>query len=176
MNQELIKRLAAGEIQLKDTGTVEQLNEILLVAFPDNSEVNGNRMYYESADYNNCWYYDDTPSNLPIYTTEQFFEVEHTQVTESTYDPETQTLSETFEPMPKQKRIFWQCNPNENPFGDEDETDHVPDVRKTMDAETRELAKQLFVAKMYAGNLPSANAMNQAIDNAKQFIQLLNNE
>ena len=136
MNQELIKRLAAGEIAYKHTGTNQQGLEIIKKAFPKKNykwsmATLTKDFYRRSFKTKQPFIGVNDVLDVEIFTTEQFFEPE---------------------------------------------TNHVPDVRKTMDKETRELAKQLFVAKMYAGNLPSANAMNQSIDNAKQFIQLLNNE
>jgi hypothetical protein len=162
MNQELIKRLADGEIQLQNTGTVEQLREILAAAFPnDGTNSHGTFRFYERWSSNNPynWRCNNKAYNLPIYTTEQFFEVEHTQVTESTYDPETQTLSETVE--------------------------YVSDTKKKMDDETRELAKQLFRDYMNINLTKSFNTAHEltlykeglmeiAIEDAEQFIQLLN--
>lgn len=128
LNNELIKRLANGEIQLKNTGDVKALRCILQNAFPKViGRIRGtNDYYYKSNNYKNDFDATYNSIDLPIFTTEQFFE-------------------------------------------------HLPDVRNMVQqpTEARELAKQLFVAKMYAGNLPSSNAMNQAIDNAKQFIKLL---
>lgn len=192
LNQELVQRLAAGEIQLKNTGTVEQLQEILNAAFPDDIVVtSGTYVYYykhEDTDSKLIWDCDDNPPTLPIYTTEQFFE------------PETETfvLEETVLGMPKQDFTI-QCDPNENPYGEEtaqergerilaeiDALDYVPDVRK-MDKETRELAKKLFrecmieINKMLFTSVDESksvklSAMQTAIKDAKQFIQLLNNE
>ena len=143
MNQELIKRLADGEIQLQNTGTVEQLREILAAAFPnDGTNSHGTFRFYERWSSNNPynWRCNNKAYNLPIYTTEQFFE---------------------------------------------DETEHIPDVRKTMDDETRELAKQLFRDYMNINSTKSFNTAHElalykeglmeiAIEDAEQFIQLLN--
>ena len=126
LNQELIKRLANGEIVLKHTGTVEQLNEILQAAFPDSGEAFGDCRYYKRLTYNKWRGRDSKPPGVPIFTTEQFYE-----------------------------------------------QDHIPDVGNKINTETRELAKELFVAFMYAGNLPAYNSMNKAIETAKEFIQML---
>ena len=120
LNQNLIKRLAAGEIQLQHTGTIEALNEILQAAFPeDSSKTNGVCVFYRRAELDsNLWhefYYNN--SELPIYTTETF------------YEP-------------------------------------LPDTKQTMDKETRELAKQLFVHAGAGSEL--------CIKFAKEFIKLLN--
>ena len=128
LNQELIDRLAKGEILLQHTGTVEQLNVILKAAAPkDKYNAIGISKYYG---VNNSGEWVDRRKepreDTPIYTTEQFLQ--------------------------------------------------VPDVRKTIDTETRELAKRLFVGKMYAGHLPTGHAMKQAIQNAKDFIKLLNEQ
>ena len=47
MNKELIKKLAAGEIAVKNDGTIEQLREVLKAAFPEDKEPNGNFKYYQ---------------------------------------------------------------------------------------------------------------------------------
>jgi hypothetical protein len=125
MNQELIKRLADGEIQLQNTGTVEQLREILAAAFPnDGTNSHGTFRFYKRWSSNNPynWRCNNKAYNLPIYTTEQFFE---------------------------------------------DETEHIPEVRKKMDAETRKFAKQLLI---HNDNF----TQEECIELAKDFIQLLN--
>ena len=121
LNQELIDKLAKGEIQLHNTGTVEQLNEILKSAFPDDAMLARGRYEFYSGDtlISGEYDYHDTPRDLPIYTTEQFY--------------------------------------------------HVPDVGKTIDAETRELAKQLYVFN------PSMGA-ERAIKQAKLMVKLLNEQ
>jgi hypothetical protein len=135
LNQELIKRLAAGEIQLQNTGTVEQLNEILKAAFPEDVIADEIKIFYEG--FGNYCYSDDQPSKAPVFTTKQFFDAEAVQE--------------------RGERILAEINALE----------HVPDVRKVMDAETRELAKQLFI---HNDNLTQAECIEFAID----FIQILN--
>ena len=160
LNQELIKRLAAGEIAYKHTGNKKQFHYLMTSVLGKNvsDPKNFKDPFFVRPDYPNIWLYyigreATKHPNLPIYTTEQFFEVET-------------------------EKFTIQCDPNEKPYGSDKAQSVIDDtlLNQTMDKETRKLAKQLFVAKMYAGNLPSANAMKQAIDNAKQFIQLLNNE
>lgn len=132
LNQELIKRLANGEIQLKHTGTVGQLNEILKAAFPKDTSTSSVNYLYYFADLcmKSHW---DCEMNLkldtPIFTTEQLFE-----------------------------------------------SDRLPDVgnmsKTHMESnETRELAKQLFVA--YCTELDGEDAMDLSIQQAKIFIQRL---
>jgi hypothetical protein len=159
LNQELVKRLADGEIIYQHTGSDGQWAMIMRNAFPeDNSPIFPSADLYVKSLYHEIWNvytnlgemmrYGHDSSNLPIFTTEQFFEVE----TDTTGELQTE-------------RVFWECNPNENPYG-EDETDHVPDVIK-IDAETRELAKQLFI---HNDNLTQAECIEFAID----FIKILN--
>ena len=51
MNKKLIKKLAAGEIAVKNDGTVEQLRKVLKAAFPDDEfPVKGSDVYYYSGD------------------------------------------------------------------------------------------------------------------------------
>lgn len=136
LNQELIDKLAKGEILLQHTGTVEQLREILKEAFPLSVKDLNNKYYHHWTYYHRKKYkanhYDFTVrnairerynANLPIYKTEQFFNL-------------------------------------------------VPDVGKTIDAETRELAKQLFLRYTFNADEP----MKLAIKHAKQFIKLLNEQ
>lgn len=135
LNQELVKRLAAGEIAYQHTGTNQQGLEIIKKAFPKKnykwSIATLTKEFYRRSlttkqpfmGVNDVW-------DIEIYTTEEFFEVE---------------------------------------------TDHVPVARK-MDAETRELAKQLFVANIMPEYVTHISAMKSAIKDAKEFIQLLNNE
>lgn len=75
LNKELIKRLANGEIQLKHTGTVEQLNEILQAAFPYSEKSKGKAKYYKKGDImREHWIATDILSKLPVWTTQQFYE------------------------------------------------------------------------------------------------------
>jgi hypothetical protein len=157
LNQELVKRLADGEIAYRHTGTHLQFYQIINACNLDSTwsryKYYGTAIFCKKLGSKNIWlYYNESEQelhpNLPIFTTEQFFESE----------PDTTGELQT-------ERVFWECNPNENPYGD-DETDHVPDVRK-MDAETRELAKQLFI---HNDNLTQAECIEFAID----FIKILN--
>lgn len=51
---------------------------------------------------------------------------------------------------------------------------YEPDeVGEVLTAEVRELAKELFIAFMYAGQLPAQNSMNKAISTAKEFVRML---
>jgi hypothetical protein len=156
LNQELVNRLAAGEIVYQHTGNLNTFKHLMTavlgkdVCDPEDFK----DPFFISPNYPDIWlYYIGTEAinhpNLPIFTTEQFFESE----------PDTTGELQT-------ERVFWQCNPNENPYGD-DETDHVPDTKQTMDAETRELAKQLFI---HNDNLTQAECIEFAID----FIKILN--
>ena len=78
MNEKLIKKLAAGEIAVKNDGTLEQLREVLKAAFTeDDSETNGNYNYYfmhsQSAKTWDCVNHTTIPSH-PIsdfYTEDQ---------------------------------------------------------------------------------------------------------
>lgn len=149
LNQELIKRLAAGEIAYKPNSVDdEHFYTITDACGCPRKTYNSPRIIpiFFISGFTRIWlYYNDFEIenrnlNLPIYTTEQFFEVE----------------------IPKQDFTI-QCDPNENPYGEN---------KNKMDKETRELAKQLFVK--YSGVVDGA--MEIAIKDAKHFIQLLNNE
>ena len=101
LNKELIKRLANGDIQLQHTGTVEELNEILKAAFPnDTYEPNGTYTFYERwlptlppSEYHYRCMFSASPK--PIYTTEQFFEVgpDHFVDVTKKMDSETRELA-----------------------------------------------------------------------------------
>lgn len=131
LNKELCERLRKGEIQLKHTGTVEQLRCVLRNAFPkDIGRIKGTGTYYMKSKNSN--YFESTYISwgLPIYNTDQFFEAQ----------------------------------------------DQIPEVGKTLNHETRELAKQLLVAFVEAGDLPSYLCQEKAIQLAKEFVEMLDKE
>ena len=71
----------------------------------------------------------------------------------------------------KQERVVWQCSPKENPYGIDKAQSVIDDtlLNQTIDAETRELAKQLYVFN------PSMGA-ERAIKQAKLMVKLLNEQ
>lgn len=127
LKKELIERLAKGEIQLENTLTVEPLRCVLQAAFPKSvGRITGSGRYYRKSKCRNHFESTYNSSDLPIYTTEQFFE------------------------------------PNQR-----------PSVQEKLDSQTRELAKQLFVAFIRAGHLPAHNSMSRAIEAATEFVRIL---
>lgn len=139
LNQELIKRLATGEIAYKPSSFNDQHFHTITDACGFKREKYLSKTltpiyaFNQSKNSKLWFYYTDREKklhpNLPIFTTEQFFEAE---------------------------------------------TDHVPDVRKTMDAETRELAKSVFLKLTTKKGILSKEGQMKIIQECKQFIKLLN--
>ena len=79
LNQELIKRLAAGEVVYQHTGTVEQWHEIMNAANIGNIKpFVYDELFYCNQCFGNVWMYYTKEDqrrhpNLQIYTTEQFY-------------------------------------------------------------------------------------------------------
>ena len=82
LNQELVKKLADGDIIYYHTGTPEQWRQIMTSAFPDDEEDIRPECKYYFRGYSGVWFafetLEGTPTlqSLPTYTTEQFFETE----------------------------------------------------------------------------------------------------
>lgn len=69
LNKKLIKQLANDDIAVKNTGTVEDLTEILKAAFPEGPVPTGNTMFYKKhTDF--YWMGYDKPPQFPIHPTE----------------------------------------------------------------------------------------------------------
>lgn len=72
LNKKLIKQLANDDIAVKNTGTVEDLTEILKAAFPEGPVPTGNTMFYKKhTDF--YWMGYDKPPQFPIHPTSDFF-------------------------------------------------------------------------------------------------------
>lgn len=78
MNEKLIKQLREGTIALKNDGTLEELRQVLKLAFPnDNTKSNGNRKYYFKHDANeNIWMWGEK-TDLPSYSVKEFLKPEN---------------------------------------------------------------------------------------------------
>lgn len=74
MNETMIKKLAAGEIAVKNDGTLKQLREVLNAAFPtDKSATSGSYNYYLMHSHSTkSWYCADYTS-LPSHSISDFY-------------------------------------------------------------------------------------------------------
>lgn len=76
MNQELVEQLRNGKIAAEHSGTLEQLEEVLKAAFPqDICKVSGIGLYYHRYD-DKKWYGTNTKPNLPIIKIQEFYSKE----------------------------------------------------------------------------------------------------
>ena len=79
MNQKLIKQLQNGEIAVKNDGTLQELREVLKVAFPLDWGVNivkGLTTVYNANPYSYNYYGAENPENLPEYSVKDFFKTD----------------------------------------------------------------------------------------------------
>lgn len=77
MNENLIKQLRERTIALKNDGTLEELNKVLIYAFPNDASVSkGFTKYYFVSENKNYWSLYDT-TDLPSYSVKEFLKPEN---------------------------------------------------------------------------------------------------
>ena len=98
MNQKLIKQLQNGEIAVRNDGTLDELREVLKVAFPkDKTELNDfykrKDVFLASKEYTGEWCYDILQHNtLPNFSVKDFLK------------PDELTLEELIESVKKKAK------------------------------------------------------------------------
>ena len=77
MNEKLIKQLREGTIALKNDGTLDELNKVLIYAFPNDVQSSkGYCKYYFVSEDKNYWAFNDT-TDLPLHSVKEFLEPEN---------------------------------------------------------------------------------------------------
>ena len=77
MNEKLIKQLREGTIALKNDGTLDELNKVLIYAFPnDVPSSKGYCKYYFVSEDKNYWSFNDT-TDLPLHSVKEFLKPEN---------------------------------------------------------------------------------------------------
>ena len=77
MNEKLIKQLREGTIALKNDGTLEELNKVLIYAFPyERSMSKGVAKYYFAGLNKDYWTLNDE-TDLPAHSVKEFLKPEN---------------------------------------------------------------------------------------------------
>ena len=77
MNEKLIKQLREGTIALKNDGTLDELNKVLIYTFPNDVQSSkGYCKYYFVSEDKNYWAFNDT-TDLPLHSVKEFLEPEN---------------------------------------------------------------------------------------------------
>ena len=77
MNEKLIKQLREGTIAVKNNGTLDELNKVLIYAFPyERSMSQGSAKYYFTAVNKDYWTLNDE-TDLPSHSVKEFLKPEN---------------------------------------------------------------------------------------------------